>query len=209
MSDSNHSDQPGEVTGAPESLLRFSCGNCGMELTAPLSAAGVEGPCPICGVKTAAPQAAPLPGSQPIPPQPPQRPGPESDRIALAEAGAAPPAHAVPERASPVVPPPVAPGQEPRQDHRRSRAPAAPVGPGSLAPARPAARGGRRRMKRAIDPHTMISADYESRKELGTIMRIFFAVLGTVAITWGVFHFMEKRFQAPPPEPEPEFPVNH
>ena len=40
----------------PGNLLRFACMNCGKELTAPLSAAGVEGPCPICGATIKAPE---------------------------------------------------------------------------------------------------------------------------------------------------------
>lgn len=43
---------------SPEPLLRFKCSSCGVSLGVDRSLAGVEGPCPRCGVLLTAPSPA-------------------------------------------------------------------------------------------------------------------------------------------------------
>ena len=51
------------ATAPQEPLLRFFCGSCGHGLEAPADCAGVEGPCPMCGVEMRAPHGFTANGS--------------------------------------------------------------------------------------------------------------------------------------------------
>ena len=60
-------------------------------------------------------------------------------------------------------------------------------------------------MKGSINPSTVLSDNYEDRKEVGAIVRIILAIVLTAALTVGVFHFMRKKIMQPQSDP----PVSH
>ena len=95
----SHSDQP--AAGAPvlPDVLRFGCPACSQELSIPRTLAGVEGPCPHCGIGIAAPDPANQQPARVLQAQP--TPSPEAPPSAVPR----PPAQkAVPQ--PPVAPPP-------------------------------------------------------------------------------------------------------
>ena len=197
MSDLQQNERVGPASepADAESLLRFACMNCGKELTAPVSAAGVEGPCPICGTTIKAPQAFPAGSGEPgaIAPRPREVP-----RRAVDEAPS-PEGAATPETPSPAA------ARKPAPSTVEQTAASAP------APARsglPGERSGRSRGRRSIDPTTGYSSTYEDRKEVGAVVRIFLSVLLTAAIAWAVVYVVNRKINTPPPEPELEFPIN-
>ncbi len=61
----------------------------------------------------------------------------------------------------------------------------------------------KRRSKGAISPVTGLSADYQDRKEVGAVIRIFLAVALTAGIVFGVFLFLKKKISEPVEPPAP------
>lgn len=182
-------------SGPAPAVLQFTCTSCGKELSAPSSAAGVTAPCPICGAITQAPEM-PMPPARSGPETKPEsavvpaEPEPEPEVVATVreaettEVGLpATTAAEGRERGAPAMGQAEIPEESPRQGH-------------SPAPRR---RSKQPRKKGAMDPITGLSAGYEDRKELGALIRIVLAVALTVAITMGVFYFMERTIQGPKP----------
>lgn len=159
-------------------VLRFSCRHCAMELTAPLSVAEVEGPCPGCGGLVQAPSA---PIEEEVPSQNPDS-GPQRGAESPEEVEQSSPAQSPQPSAS--APSKVLPS--PASEQRVER------------------KVRKRRRKPAPEDSLERSMEAEERREVRALLKIVLAVLATVVIVMVVSWVVRNGMKKAPVSSDPE-----
>ena len=158
-------------------VLRFSCRHCAMELTAPLSTADVEGPCPGCGGLVQAPSAPIEEAPSPNPESEPQR-GAESPEQEEHPSSAQSPQPSAAEP-SEVLPSPASEQRVERKVRKRRRIP-------------------------APEDSLERSMGAEERREVRALLKIVLAVLATVVVVMVVSWVVRNEMMKAPVSPDPE-----